>query len=143
MTQAVVVTREEIVAEARRWLDTPYQHKGRILGRAADCAAPIICTAWALGFEYEEQLDYGPVPNPDRMRAELERNMIRIPPSEAGDGDVLHLSWKQRPHHLALRTPVGILHAYNLIEPPRVVEHTLSQDWINRVRGAYRFPGVV
>lgn len=142
MTVVVMVTREAIVAEARRWLGTPYRHKGRILGRAADCAAPIICTAWALGFEYEEQLDYGRVPNPRRMIDELERNMIRVPVSEATDADVLHMSWKLRPHHLALRTPVGILHAYNMIDPPRVVEHTLSPDWAARIRGAYRFPGV-
>lgn len=138
-----MITRAQIVEEARRWLGTPYQHKGRILGRAADCAAPIICTAWALGFKYEESLDYGRVPNPNRMREELERNMERIALSDIGDSDVLHMSWKQRPHHLAIKTPVGILHAYNLIDPPRVVEHTLSQDWINRIRGAYRFPGVV
>lgn len=134
------MTGEQIVAEARRWLGTPYQHKGRIIGRCADCAAPIIGVVHACGLTYEERMDYGRVPNPRRMREELERNLIRVPIPEARDGDVLFLSWKERPHHLAIKTPVGMLHAYNLMR--EVVEHPISDEWAGRIRGVYRIPGV-
>jgi len=138
-----MITREQIVEEARRWLGTPYQHKGRVLGRAADCAAVVVCVAHTLGLEYEEHLDYGRVPNPRRMMEELDKYLIRIRAIEAQPADVYFMAWKKRPHHLALKTDVGILHAYNLVKPPRVVEHTLSPDWLARIKTAYRFPGVV
>lgn len=137
-----MTTREQIVEEARRWLGTPYQHKGRIIGRCADCAAPIICVAHALGIEYDEQLDYGRVPNPRRMFDELAKRLTRITRAEVLPGDILFLSWKLRPHHLAIVTPIGMLHAFNMATPPRVVEHAISPDWSARIRGAFRFPGV-
>lgn len=134
------ISASALVTEARRWLDTPYLHKGRTIGRAADCAAPIVWLAHVAGIEYDESLNYGKVPHPGRMRAVLEKHLVSVPWHLMQDADVLFLSWKEQPHHLAIKTPVGMLHAFNLIG--KVVEHPISDDWNRRIRGVYRFPGV-
>lgn len=37
--------REQVVAEARRWIGTPYHHHGRIRGAGVDCAQ-ILCAVY-------------------------------------------------------------------------------------------------
>lgn len=36
------MTRERIVAEARRWIGTPYHHRARVLGAGCDCLMLIV-----------------------------------------------------------------------------------------------------
>lgn len=38
-------TRSSVVAEARRWLGTPYHHHGRVIGAGVDCAQ-ILCAVY-------------------------------------------------------------------------------------------------
>lgn len=136
-------TRADIVAEARTWLGTPFVHQGRAKGRAVDCLGLVACVGSALGLtaaEHVERTDYGRIPNPRRMRAELQAHLDEIPVAFAGEGDVVHMAWTRQPMHLGILTDVGILHAYSAI--PAVVEHPLDDAWRGRIRFAYRYPGV-
>lgn len=39
------MSRERVIAEAHRWLNTPYHHQGRILGEGVDCAT-LLCEVY-------------------------------------------------------------------------------------------------
>jgi NlpC/P60 family putative phage cell wall peptidase len=39
------VSRERVMAEARRWIGTPYHHQGRVLGVGVDCAT-LLCEVY-------------------------------------------------------------------------------------------------
>lgn len=135
-----MTTREEIVAEARRWLGTPYQHQGRLFGRGVDCLGLVSMVGRALGLTDYDRLDYGRLPNPRRMREELKAHLSEISLRAAEPGDVVHMSWRSDPMHLGILTPSGIIHAYSLV--PAVVEHPLDGEWRGRMRFAYRYPGI-
>jgi NlpC/P60 family putative phage cell wall peptidase len=135
-----VTTRAEIVAEARTWLGTPFVHQGRARGVAVDCLGVVAMVGRALGLTDYDRTDYGRIPNPRRMRAELRVHLAEIPLAEARPGDVVHLAWSRQPMHLGILTEEGILHAYSAI--PAVVEHPLDDAWRGRFRFAYRYPGV-
>ncbi len=135
-----MTTREEIVAEARTWKGTPFVHQGRLKGRGVDCLGVVAMVGRALGLTDYDRTDYGRLPNPRRMRAELKAHLVEIPLAAAKPGDVVHLSWGSDPMHLGILTPEGILHAYSLV--PAVVEHPVDGAWRAKMRFAYRFPGV-
>lgn len=40
-----MTSRSQVVAEARRWIGTPYHHHGRVLGVGVDCAQ-ILCAVY-------------------------------------------------------------------------------------------------
>jgi len=44
-----MVTRAEIIAEARTWLKTPWRHQGRLKGIACDCVGHIVCVPARVG----------------------------------------------------------------------------------------------
>lgn len=131
---------ERVIALAEACLGTPFRHQGRVPGVGLDCVGVVIHVYNALGLPFYVRSDYGVSPNPRRMIAELETHLTRIPIPEARVGDVLHMAWRNLPQHLAILTPVGILHGYQTAG--RVVEHPMDAAWRSRVRGAYRFPEV-
>ena len=134
--------REEIVAEARRWLGTPFHHQGRQRGVGVDCAGVLFGVAWALGISDFDLRAYPPRPEPDMMSAHLARHLQPIPKASARPGDVLRFMIDRRPQHLGILTaPDQVLHAYQ--HAGRCVEHRLDDKWRRRICGAYRFPGVI
>ena len=135
-----MTTREEIVEEARSWKGTPYLHQGRLKGRGVDCLGVVAMVGRALGLTDYDRLDYGRLPNPRRMRAELKAHLVEISLRDALPGDVVHMSWGIDPMHLGILTPAGIVHAYSRI--PAVVEHPVDGEWRGRMRFAYRYPGI-
>ena len=133
--------RADIVAEARRWLGTPFVHQGRQLGVGVDCVGVVFGVAWALGLSDFDYRSYLPRPNTDTMSALLREHLTPIAVSEARAGDVLHFVIAGRPQHVGLLTaPDTLLHAYQHVG--RCVEHRLDDKWRARIRGAYQLPGV-
>ena len=130
-----------IVAAARAWVGTPFGHQGRVLGERIDCAGLIAKTGQAAGLTTYDVTDYGMQPNPKRMKAILDRELILIPINEARAGDVFWMVYGGRqPRHLAIFTGASIIHAYQ--DAGKCVEHILDEDWRRRIRAAYRYPGV-
>lgn len=136
-----MITKQQIIDEARTWLDTPFAHQGRAKGVGADCACTAaIGPAQALGLSEFDTTDYSRLPDPSKMRAYLDAHMDRIPVNEAGPGDIYWMAFNGNPQHLALITDKGILHSY--AQAKKCVEHSLDDTWRKRVRAAYRFRGV-
>ncbi len=144
--QNKIITRMDVVDEARTWLDTPFVHQGWKKGIACDCIGLVKGVGTALGlFDYDEESEkaqrytaYSMLPNPRKMREGLVEFFVPIPVPEALPGDILYIAWAKEPQHVALVTDHGIIHGYQRVG--KVTEHALDQEWKARVCAAYRYP---
>jgi hypothetical protein len=59
------MTREEVVAEARSWVGTPYRRRGRTPS-GIDCLGLLIVVARAFSVPHIDHTDYGDWPDPQR-----------------------------------------------------------------------------
>jgi cell wall-associated NlpC family hydrolase len=134
-----MTTRQDIVDESRKWLQTRWVHQGR--SRAGvDCVGLVIRVAHALNLSTFDTADYSRQPDPARMRALLAEHMEPVPIGSAQPGDVLLMRFEREPQHVAIVTDLGIIHAYAQVR--RVVEHRLDSIWKSRIVGAYQFKGI-
>ena len=146
-----MITAADVVAEARRWIGTRWQHQAALRGVATDCLGMIAGIGLALG-----------LPDADRWRADVRmqaysrspnpRDMLTgcaayLDPSDRCDpglGDILLLRFKNGPpQHFAILSsvdPARIIHAYAHIG--RVTENGLDAAWRQRIVRAYRYRGL-
>jgi NlpC/P60 family putative phage cell wall peptidase len=132
----------DVVAEARRWIGTPYQHQARCHGAGVDCAGLIIEVGRALGLLDVDYHDYGQIPHQGMLRRICDTHLLRIDDVEPGCillmGFVIGPSQEQ---HLGIYTDTGtIVHAY--AHAGACVEHRYSSAWRSRTRQIYRYAGV-
>lgn len=132
-----MITRDDVVAEARSWLGTPFKHQGRLKLIGCDCVGLIYGVAWALGWQYDNVGTYNHRPHWATMAKELRARLVPIKIDETLEADILLMAFEREPSHLALITDKGIIHAAAMLR--RVVEHRLDAVWRSRIRGAYRF----
>ena len=138
----VTVSRQVVVNQARRWINTPFQHQGRLLSRGVDCVGLVLCVMrdlllgdWLAEYAvYPEQPVDGPVEKVCRER------LIGKPIQAREPGDVLAMRMPVSVCHAAIVTDRGIIHAYSGVG--RVFEHKLNAKWLRRVAGCYAIPGV-
>ena len=130
----------DIILAARECIDTPFQHQGRIVGKALDCVGVVIHVAKRLGLEIFEPAAYGRAPHQGMLelladqQTDLERVQDRQP------GDILMMRFAQEPQHVGIFTGENIIHAYENIK--KVCEHRLSSVWAARIVRVYRFKGL-
>lgn len=141
-TTAAHLTRAQLEQAARRWVGTKYQDQASTRNVACDCVGLFVGLGRELGVEIVSEADYPPRPNGTRMLRYLTANCRRLDPMSL-DMTVsgMVLAFKMRddddgPHHLALRTSRGMIHA----TPPRVMEHGLR--WADRLHSVWWHPGV-
>lgn len=125
-----------VVAEARRWLGTPFRHGGRRLGAGVDCIGLAIGVARVLGLPYQDAAGYPRRPDEDELARGLARVLAHCAPEEAKPGDLLRLSCRGRATHVAIVTERGILHAH--APSGRVIEHGYDGTWPGPAVAAYR-----
>lgn len=144
------VTRADVVAEARTWLDTPYAHQGRKKGLACDCAGLPLGVAHALGLipPDADVRGYSRRPDGASLLAACDRWMTRIAPAAVQPGDVLVMRFELDPQHLGIvgdyvHGGLSLIHALGQVDGRgRVVEHRLSDSRIRNAVAAYVLPGV-
>lgn len=139
--------RAEIVASAREWLGTPYQHQASLQGVGTDCLG-LIRGVWRahLGEEPEAAPPYTPdwaeACGEETLMLAAGRALIEIPVGEAREGDVLlfRMGLGCPAKHCAILSADGrIIHAY---WGRCVVETRLVPWWRRRVVAAYQFPHI-
>lgn len=138
-----MTTRAQIVAEARKWVGTPFLHQGRLRGAGVDCAGVVIGVADVLGLAqgFEDPKGYPDNPANRQIEALLDKWMDRIPKGEEKPGDVLFFAYSRLPQHMGILTDRGtIVHAYK--PGPGVVEVTYDRLWQRQTVRAYRFRGI-
>jgi NlpC/P60 family putative phage cell wall peptidase len=131
-----------VVAEARRWIGTPYQHQARLHGVGVDCAGLIIGVARELDLAYVDVQGYGRIPHQGMLRRICDEHLLRIDDIEPGC--ILLMGFLLGPaqeQHLGIYTGEdSIVHAY--AHAGACVEHRYSSAWRSRTRQIYRYAGV-
>jgi cell wall-associated NlpC family hydrolase len=167
LTKQVLITNEQIVAQARTWLGTKYHHQGRLKKGAghkggADCVGLVLGVADELGIrDYRGEAllssydvaNYSILPKGQWMLKLVTDHIKRIPLKEADIGDVLIMRFTDDPQHLGIMSdypqggpvregaqnkPTGLIHCYS--RSRCVVEQPLTEDtWKHRAVAAARF----
>lgn len=142
------VTRQQIVAEARTWLGTPYVHQASVQGGGADCLG-LLRGVWrgVIGSEPEAvpiySMDWSEPQGEERMWAAARRHLREKPQSWMQPGDVVLFRMRERSvaKHLGILSQtkdlVRFIHAYS---GHGVVENTLSDPWRRRIVSCFEFP---
>ena len=140
---------DDIVAEARSWIGTPWQHQQRLKGIATDCIGLIGGVALEVGIEgAKEWADdpdlhhYGRIPDPHLLLAGCDRFLERVEIADVLPGDVLVMAFSRQPQHFAIVSkldPMYLVHAYQSVG--RVVENG-AKIARARILRAYKYRGV-
>lgn len=139
------LARSEIVAEARRWIGTPYRHQASLLDVGTDCLG-LVRGVWRtlVGPEPEKPPPYTPDWAETRGSEDLlnaaRRWLVEIPVGAAHEGDVLlfRMGLGAPAKHAAIMSdPSTIIHAY---WGRSVCETRLVPWWRRRIAGAFSFP---
>lgn len=97
-----MISRADIVAEARTWIGVKWRRKGRNR-KGIDCVGLPIVVGQALGLHNHNPLDYPDRPDGtfvDRFRALLPEKRV----VDAKDGDILVFAEGNHPCHAGIRT---------------------------------------
>ena len=141
--------RARIIAEARDWITTPYQHQASCKGAGVDCLG-LVRGIWrtVIGPEPAHCGHYSPdwaeTSESDTMIDGLGRHFVQVEHPEPGDVLAFRMLETGPAKHLAILsteltqepTPMFI-HAYSGLA---VCEARLSMPWLRRVVAAFRFP---
>lgn len=133
----------QAVAEARRWIGTPYRHQASALGNGCDCLGLLRGVWRALYGEEPETIPAYPADPrrdraPDRLWQAAETYLTpRVGPPDLGDVLLFRLSQRLPPRHCGIVSDNGrFIHAQERIG---VVEGALSASWTRRVAGVFSF----
>lgn len=138
---------DRIVAEARGWIGTPYQHQCATKGAGSDCLG-LLRGVWraVLGDEPEAvppyTQDWAEPSGQELLLEAALRHLRPKPQTEAAPGDVLLFRMRDGAvaKHLGLQAaiaPASFIHAYS---GHGVVESPLSAPWARRIAGRFAFP---
>ncbi len=155
-----MITREEIVFEARTWIGTPWRHNAAVKGVGCDCAGIIRGVYIALGIGFggrdvsswpgiEKFLSYSMKPDGRLLQAGCEQYLIPVAQHAMRPGDIALMIVDREPQHLGIIADyryggLSIIHASNTpsVKPARVIETRLMFSRAMRFVSAYSFPGV-
>lgn len=148
---AAAVTRADVVAAGRTWVDTPYRHQARLREVGVDCIGLEIGVARALGLVAPEFdiTGYARTPDGSSLMLLAELHMVRVPePAVLVPGMVIVVAIDADPQHFGIlgdhrHGVLSIIHANAKADPPRVVETRLMFTSTMRLVAAFDLPGVV
>ena len=138
-----MISREDVVLEARKWVGTPYHHQGRLRGIGVDCVGLIIGVGEKLGIRGYDKDEYR------RYRRRPPRGLGMLKDLDEGCGERIYdlhagdiaVFWmnvtNKRAHHLAIVSDYGLIHTHSRIG--KVVEHRFSDWWRERFICGYHF----
>ena len=141
------MTRDDLVAEARSWIGTPYRHQASVKGAGCDCLG-LLRGVWrsAYGGEPEHIPAYSPdwdeVARGEVLMVAAARHLVRRERGEMEPGDVLlfRMRGDAAAKHLGLLSGNGaFIHAY---ARHGVVESALSAPWRRKIAGVFAFPHI-
>lgn len=138
-----------IVAQARTWLGTPFHHQARLKGKGCDCLGLIVGVVDELGLEdrngmklaaYDE-VTYSKEPDGAYLIQKLTGLLEEVPIAEARAGDLALFKVRENPQHLAILSDyegaLGMIHSF--APSRRVVEHRLDDEWKSKIIKVFRW----
>jgi hypothetical protein len=142
-------SRAEIVAKAREYIGSKFQHQGRLKGHALDCVGLPLGVADELGvvdrggvrMKRTDNANYSSQPLDGFVHAECQRRLIEKPICDMKDGDLVTLRNPIVPCHTAFVSSIRgeryMIHANG----ERCVEHIMNMKWRRRIAGCFTLPG--
>ncbi|RLJ60012.1 NlpC/P60 family putative phage cell wall peptidase [Litoreibacter meonggei] len=139
---------EQIVAEAREWIGTPYLHQASCKGAGADCLG-LLRGVWRAVYGTEPEAvpaysaDWSEPQGEERLWAAARRRLVAKALDEAALGDVVLFRMREQgvAKHLGITSTLGdapkFIHAYS---GHGVVESPFSEPWARRVVARFEFP---
>lgn len=145
------MNRAEVIAEARRWIDTPFSHQGRTRGLGCDCRGLVGGVAVSLGLvpdswwaEFDAMFGgYPEQPPPGLMKRACSTFMQATEDPEPGD--VVIMAFLTDAQHMGILTPYryGGLALVHSLHGKGVREHRLAPSLASKIVQGFRLPGVV
>ena len=143
-----MTTRAEVVACARSWIDTPYQHQARLKGVGVDCAGLVIGVAREMGIvsaDFDVQ-GYARQPDGRSLLGWCEQSMRPLARDMMLPGDVVVVAFDTAPGHMGIAGDyahggLSMIHALG-VTAKRVIETRLMFTPAMRFIRAYAMPGV-
>lgn len=141
-----MIARAAIVAEARRWIGTPYAHQASLHGVGCDCLG-LVRGVWRhlIGDEPEPLIPYAPdwplACSDNRLLHASRRCLDEKCLDDARPGDVILFCWRQHlpASHMAIIAEAStFIHAH---EGACVTEVAFSGWWRRHAVAAFSFPG--
>ena len=138
-------TRAALVAEARRWLGTPYHHQASLIGVGCDCLG-LVRGVWrgCCGPEPEAPGPYSPdwaeATRIESLALAADRHMRARPLDAWRAGDVLLFRWRANvpAKHMAIAASrTTMIHAH---DGCCVTEVAISAWWLRRLAFVFAFP---
>lgn len=135
--------RQQVVDEARTWLDVPWKHQGR-LRTGVDCAGVIIKTAQAVGYSEFDITDYTRNAQLHRLLSYFDEHMDYVNPKDAAPADVGIFRDSAYPCHVGIFSEKnGMLHViHGHAKRGKVIEEPYELDLKSRIVRAYKFRGI-
>ena len=141
------LTREDIVAEARAWIGTPYRHQASLKGVGCDCLGLVRGVWRALIGEEPERAppyaaDWAEALNGEPLADAAARHLVAIDRDMFRAGDVLLFRWRANlpaKHAAVVTTSELMVHAH---DGAAVAEVAIAPWWRRRLAYAFRFPGL-
>jgi NlpC/P60 family putative phage cell wall peptidase len=139
--------REDVVAEARGWIGTPYRHQASLKGVGCDCLG-LVRGVWRalLGSEPERAPPYSPdwaeALRQETLAQAAARHLVPVACDEFQPGDVLLFRWRAHlpaKHMAIVGAPGTMIHAH---DGAAVTEVAIAPWWRRRLAYAFSFPGV-
>lgn len=142
------MTRAAIVAAARGWIGTPYQHQGSLRGVGCDCLG-LVRGVWreVIGVEPEQpgaySSDWAEASGREALAEAAFRHLVPLAILDFAAGDVLLFRWRNgfvAKHAAIASSAATMIHAH---DGAAVCEVALAPWWRRRIAHAFRFPGVL
>ncbi|HBD91446.1 MAG TPA: peptidase [Gemmobacter sp.] len=140
------MTGQQVVAEARRWIGTPYQHQCSVQGAGCDCLG-LVRGIWraVIGAEPEAMpaytQDWAEPSGQEVLLAAALRWLLPQPAAAAGDVLLFRMRDGSIAKHLGIAAETGasasFIHAYT---GHGVIESPLSGPWARRIVARFAFP---
>jgi NlpC/P60 family putative phage cell wall peptidase len=141
-------SRQDIIAEARSWIGTPYRHQASLKGVGCDCLG-LVRGVWRalVGPEPERAppyaADWAEATGSETLAEAAARHLIAVPLDQFAPGDVVLLRWRANlpAKHAAIVTSRDtMVHAH---DGAAVAEVAIAPWWRRRLAYAFKFPGII
>lgn len=145
MAEAGDETRAAVIAEAQRWVGTPYRHQASLRGVGCDCLG-LVRGVWRAVHGREPEpvpaytADWAEASGRETLAEAAARAMAAVAIADILPGDVLLFRWRATlpaKHAGILVAPAEFIHAH---QGAAVARAALSPWWSRRIAFAFRFP---